>query len=280
MKKAEKWYITFIKSFIIGLGVIFPISSSVLAIVLGLYNKILDVINNFFTCFKKEFKFLLILIAGVGSSIIVGSLFLDYTLNKFPIATLLFFVGLIIGGIPMLMQKTQKKYTFSNMAFLILGIVVLMVLSLMTGSSNAVITSDAWGLFKLVLVGILGAGSMIIPGISGSVMLVVVGYYEPLLEIVSSTVKFQNLWPNLLYLGFFGIGLLIGLVLVSKLMAYLLEKYEVKSYFVIIGFIIGSIFNLLAIIFNHSFMFIETIIGILLMILGFLVSFKFLREDK
>lgn len=279
MKKKDSLVVTFIKGFIIGLGIIFPISASVLAIVMGIYKKILNVVNNIFKCFKKEWKFICVLALGVVVSCIVSCLLLNFTLKKYPIATLLFFVGLIIGGIPMLFTKTKKDYRFSNIIFTILGIAVLIGISFASSGGNAIINTNVAGLFALFAVGVVGAGSMIVPGVSGSVMLVILGYYEPLLEVISEVVKFQNLSTNILIVGVFGIGMVIGVLLFSKIMEYFLDKYEKKTYFAIIGFVSASVINVVISLFGYSFNLIEFIIGIILFAVGFVVSFKYLKEE-
>lgn len=277
--KKDNFLTTFLKGFIIGLGVIFPVSASVLAIVMGIYKKILNVINNFFKCFKKEFKFLLALGFGVVVSCIVSCLALDFTLEKYPIATLLFFIGLIIGGIPMLFKKTEKDYKFNNIIFTILGIAILVGISFIGGSKDATITTSGIGLLSLLLVGIVGAGSMIVPGVSGSVMLVILGYYEPLLGVISDLVKFNNILTNILIAGVFCLGMLIGVVIFSKIMEYFLDKFEKKTYFAIIGFVSASVINVVISLFGYAFNVIELIVGLALFGLGFLASFKYLKEE-
>ena len=279
MKKKDNLLVTFIKGFIIGLGIIFPISASVLAIVMGIYKKILNVINNFFKCYKKEWKFIACLGLGVVVSCIVSCLLLNFTLKKFPIATLLFFIGLIIGGVPMLFTKTKKDYRFSNIIFTLLGIAILIGISVASGGSDAVITINGVGVFALFAVGVVGAGSMIVPGVSGSVMLVILGYYEPLLEVISSLVTFQNLGVNILIAGVFGIGMLIGVVLFSKIMEYFLDHFEKKTYFAIIGFVCASVINVIISLFGYSFNIVEFIIGLILFGVGFVISFKYLKEE-
>lgn len=279
MKKKDNMIITFIKGFIIGLGVIFPVSASVLAIVMGLYKKLLNIINNFFKCFKKEYKFIISLFLGIAVSCVVSCLALDFTLEKFPIATLLFFIGLIVGGMPLLFKKTNKEYKFSNWIFLVLGILVLVGISLLSGSKEAVLSTSAGALAKLFLVGVIGAGSMLVPGVSGSVMLVILGYYEPLLAIISETVKFQNLANNILIIGIFGIGMLVGIILVSKIMEYFLDKHEIKTYFAINGFVLASVVNVGVSLFSYTFNVIEFIIGLALFAVGFMISFKYLKEE-
>jgi putative membrane protein len=277
--KKENNLITIIKGYIVGLGVVFPVSSSVLAIAMGIYEKILYVINNLVKCFKKEWKFILCLGIGIVLAAITSSLFLDYTLDKFPIATMLFFIGLVVGGVPLLFKKTKKEYSVSNILWLIIGAALLIGISFITGGEDKVISTSLLGLLAIFGVGIVGGISMIVPGISGAVMLVILGYYEPLLEIITNTVHMQNIGPNILVIMAFGFGMLVGIVLTSKIMAYFLEKHEVKSYFTIIGFVIASIINIVIGLFGNPFNIIEFIIGLGLFAAGFLISFKYLKEE-
>ena len=277
--KKDGFLITFIKGFIIGLGIIFPISASVLAIVMGLYKRILNIINNFFKSVKKEFSFLLALGLGVVTSCIVSCLLLEYTLESYPIATLLFFIGLIIGGIPLLFEKCEKDFKISNVVFTVLGIAILVGISFVSGSGNAEIITNTKGLITLFFVGFVGAGSMIVPGVSGSVMLVILGYYEPLLSVISSLVKMQEITTNILIAGVFGVGMLVGILAFSKIMEFFLEKFERKTYFAIIGFVCASVVNVIISLFGYSFNIIEFIVGIILFALGFVISCKYLKEE-
>ena len=212
-------------------------------------------------------------------SCIVSCLLLNFTLKKFPIATLLFFVGLIIGGIPLLFKKTNKDFQFSNIIFTVLGIALLFGISLASDSSHASISTSAFGLLALFGVGVVGAGSMIVPGVSGSVMLVILGYYEPLLEVISSLVKFQEISTNILIVGVFGVGMIIGVVLFSKIMEYFLDRFETKTYFAIIGFVSASVINVILSMFGYSFNLMELLVGTILFAVGFVISFKYLKEE-
>ena len=223
--KKENNFMTFIKGFIIGLGIIFPVSASVLAIVMGLYEKILGVVNNFKNSLKKDLKFIVFLSLGVVVSCIVSCLLLKYTLDSFPVATLLFFIGLIIGGLPVVFKKTNKEYKASNILLTLLGASLLVLISFISGSGNAVINADFAGLLRLFIVGFIGAGSMMVPGVSGSVMLIILGYYEPLLDVISGICHFTNLGTNILIAGVFCLGMLIGVIFISKIMVYFLKHY-------------------------------------------------------
>lgn len=277
--KKDNLFITFLQGFVIGFGIIFPISSSVLAMTMGIYERLLKIINNLFTSFKNEKGFLISFILGVVASAIVCCLILNITLNKFPVATLLFFVGLIIGGIQMIVKKTEKKITFPNILCSIIGAAILLSLSFIGSGNDAVITTNLIGYLKVFGVGIVAAGSMIIPGVSGSAILIILGYYAPLLAIISDTMHFNNLGTNILIILVFGIGMLIGIFGMSKLMEYLLDKHKIKTYFAIVGFVFASIVNIIILIFGYKFKLIEFIFGMILFAVGYILSAKYLKGE-
>lgn len=277
--KKDNFIINFIKGFIIGFGIIFPVSSSALAMIMGIYEKLINIINNFFKEFKNNKNFIISFALGVVVSAITCCLILNITLRRYPVATLLFFVGLIAGGLPMIMKKTNKDYKLSNIICFIIGILLLLSISLISNGKTAVITNDFTGYIKVLFAGILSAGAMIIPGASGSMILITIGYYAPLIELINETMHFTNLGSNILVIMVFGIGMLIGIVLMSKIMGYLLKKHERKTYFAIVGFIIASIINLIIMIFGYKFKIIEFIIGLILFTIGYLISAKYLGHE-
>lgn len=278
MNKKENNIITFIKGFIIGLGIIFPISASVLAISLGIYKKLLKVINNFSRYLKKEPGFIMFFSLGVILSIIISSLSLDYLLSHFPIITLLFFIGLVSGGVPSLYKKTKNNINFNNILLSIIGIIIIVIISIINSNSVAYIDLSIISLLKLFLIGLFGAGAMIIPGVSGSVILIIFGYYEPILNIITAFFKGINIFNNFVILLVFSIGMILGIILFSKIINYFLDKYEIKSYFLIIGFVIASLFRVLLMILDYKFNIVHLIIGIIFYIIGLLVPLKYLKE--
>ena len=195
--KKDNYFIIFLKSFVVGLGIIFPISASYLAIGLGLYKRILDDINDLKTSIKKDFKFLLSVAIGIVFSALVSCLLVNFTLKRFPVATLLCFTGLIVGGIPELFKKTNRKYKVGNFIWMIAGICLLVGISFLKTSGDVVLATNAIGLLKIFGAGALAAGTMMIPGVSGSAILVIIGFYEPMLAVISETVKFTNLGTNI-----------------------------------------------------------------------------------
>ena len=246
---------------------------------MGIYERIIKIINNFFSSFKENKKFIIFFALGVVASAICCCLLLNITLNKFPVATLLFFVGLILGGVKMIVQKTEKKYSVANILCTVIGTLILIGISLLGSKEGVSISTDLAGYLKLFGVGIIAAGTMIIPGVSGSAILVILGYYTPLLNIISETVHFNNLNPNIFIIIVFGIGMLIGIIAVSKLMEYLLEKHKIKTYFAIVGFVFASIVNIIILIFGYKIKVAEFIVGMVLLLIGYVLSAKYLKED-
>ena len=119
---------------------------------------------------------------------------------------------------------------------------------------------------------------MVIPGISGSAVLMTLGYYEPIINTIKDLTNFSNLANNMMILIPFGIGVIIGILLIAKLIEYLLKKYEIKTYYGILGFVFASI---ISIIIQNFFMngiisisILEVIVGLILFGLGFIVAYK------
>ena len=278
--KKDNWLITFIKGFIIGLGIIFPISASGLAISLGVYEKLLNAINTLKKDLKKNLPFLIPIGLGIVLSAAVSCILINYTYKRYPIATLLFFEGLIIGGFPLIVKKTEKKYSLINFIWLFVGIVLLVGVSLIGAGQNAVLTYNGIGYAKGAMAGLIAGGTMIIPGVSGSLILVILGYYEPLLEVVNNAIKFNQFGVNFIMAFCFGIGMLIGLFIISKVMNFFLSKYRIKTYFAVVGFVLASIINVGILICKNTFNMTECLVGFVLLILGFLLSFKYLKEKE
>jgi len=270
--------ILIIKGIIIALANIIPgVSGGTLMITLGVYEQIIDIISHPFKNLKNNWKFILFIGIGLVAGVLGFSKLISYCLDKFPLATPLFFIGLIIGGIPLLFRKGKVKDNIkvSNIIILLITFgIVLLFTFLNSGDSVVTITMNFKGIVLLFLVGMVAASSMIIPGISGSFMLMLLGYYKPIIDTISNLTKFNNLWDNIKILIPFGFGIVFGIVLVAKLIEYLLKKYEVKTYFGVIGFVFASIIAIIVPLFNIEFKVVELIVGIILMSIGGLVTYK------
>ena len=153
---------------------------------------------------------------------------------------------------------------------------IVLVLAIVQGSTNVVDFNRA-GIFiypLLFLVGMVAAGTMIIPGVSGSFVLMLLGFYKPIINTISNLTKLDNIVPNCLLLLPFGIGVLVGIVAVAKLIEYLLKKYKVKTYYGILGFVFASIITLVKPLFASSVSFLQVVIGVILFFIGGFIAYK------
>ena len=264
-----------LKGFIMGIANIIPgVSGGTLAIILGIYEKLIDVLSAFWKNIKKNLMFIIPILVGMGLAIICGSFVIDWGLKNFPIATTMFFVGLVIGGIPFIFMKVHKKYSFVNILIFIIIFVLVVLISVITMSNEVSLAKlDFLAILKLFGVGVVAAGTMIIPGISGSLILMNLGYYEAIIEAIKGLTKFSEMGHNICILLPFGIGVLVGLVLIAKLIKWLLKKFPVQSYFGILAFVIASIISIILRMDKSDFHVGELMLGILLMGIGIFITF-------
>lgn len=272
----REFIVLFIKGFIIGTGKIIPgVSGAILAIILGVYEKGLNAINNFFSDFTKNFKFLGILGIGVMSAIILVSNIIKYTLNTFYLPTMLLFIGLIIGGIPMLLSKVKYKHVNKlNIGISIIFFLIVIVLSFLRGDNQMVFENNITSYLLLIVIGIIDAATMIIPGISGTAILMLFGCYDIIINTLSNLTNLSQISENLKIIIPFSIGIFIGIISIVKMMVYLFVHFEAKTYYAIIGFALSSIFLLLAETLNDNYKTSHILVGLALLIIGYRISRK------
>lgn len=267
-----------LKGAIIGVANIIPgVSGGTLAITLGIYEQLIDTISHFFKNFKKNLKFIIPILIGAGLSIVLLSKVIDYSLEKYPFPTFLFFIGLILGGVPTLYKKIKKsKKSISNISVFLITFGIVILMAIFQGSNNVVDFSRA-GVFiypMLFIVGMIASVTMIIPGVSGSFVLMLLGFYKPIINTISNLTSFNDITTNLLILIPFGIGILVGIVLVAKLIEYLLKKFEIKTYYGILGFVCASVVTILKPLLGSPITIFEGLIGVLLLFVGSFVAYK------
>ena len=269
-----------------GIANVIPgVSGGTLAVILGVFKDFVGSISNIFKSFKKSVLFLLPIVLGMGVAVVASSKLIETCLTYYPLATILFFVGLILGGVPILFNKIkgEMKSIPNYIIFIIMFSFILLFTFVISGEKNVELVSLTFiDYILLFIVGMLASASMVIPGISGSMVLMTVGYYNSILATISDIFNFANFWHNVSILIPFGLGVIVGILLIAKLITFLLNKFEVKTYFAIFGFIFSS---LIVIFFknNINFNIIEFVIGLVLMVGGFLISYfiaKFNKEEK
>ncbi len=276
----------FFKGFIMGIANIIPgVSGGTLAIILGIYERFLEAISHFFQNFKDNIRFLIPVFLGIGISLISMSNVIDYSYKHYPLPTTVFFVGLVLGGIPLLINKTKKeknKNMLVNVLAFVLTFSLVIVMALadkLFGMSKEVVLNNLSliGYIKVLFVGCIASATMIIPGVSGSLVLMLLGYYYPIIGLIKALTHFNNIIGNMVVLGTFGIGILIGLVLIAKLLEYLFKKHSKATYCGVLGFIFASLIAIPVSSFNiisKCVSVAQILISIISLGLGCLIAYK------
>lgn len=234
------------KGFLVGIANIIPgVSGGTMAIIVGIYEKLIDTIGHLFTKLKENFFFLMFLGIGFILSILLGSKAIKYALNNFLLFTVLLFAGLVAGGIPLLYKQIKNKKSISNIICAIITFSLVIVITFINPSSiNDFQTITPEAIIILILLGFISAGCMIIPGISGSLVLMILGYYDFILGIISNITKMDLLGYNLTILGLFLVGCVIGVFFFAILIGYCLKKFKDQTSSAIFGFVLASVFSL------------------------------------
>lgn len=278
MQKQLENLLLILKGFILGIANIIPgVSGGTLAMTMGIYEDIIKSISSILKTPKKSLKLLLYLGIGAALSILILSKLLNYTLTNYAFATTLFFIGLIVGGFPLLLKKAKgHKVSLGYLLSFLSTTSLVIILRLLQRTENTVSLNNIslFTMIILLLVGMLAASTMVIPGVSGSFVLMLIGFYKPILNTISNITKFNLLGHNLLILVPFGIGVLLGIVITAKLIEYLLKKYEIYTYYGIYGFILSSILVLILNVYNKATGIPEVVVGILLVLLGTFIGYK------
>ena len=258
--------ILFIKGLIIGIGKIIPgVSGAVLAIILKLYDRGLESIVNFFSNPKENILFLLKVGLGIITGIIFFSNIINYTLSNYYVCTMLLIIGLIIGGIPSILKEVDKKdYIYS-----IITIIIFTIISLLNINNNYVIKNNFTDYIIFFIGGIIETCGTVIPGLSSTALLLILGIYNQVILSISNISKLIIDYKVLLP---FILGIISSLLIVSKLINLSLKKYKKKTYSIILGLLISSVIVLILKTFTNYILLLELLIGLIFMIIGIIIS--------
>jgi len=237
------------KGAVIGVANIIPgVSGGTLAVILGIYDRVIEAIPGFFTEPGKRWSyafFLAKIFIGAAVSILLLANVMDYLLRTHFAVTMFVFMGLILGGIPSVAKAHgDMKTSFPRVAAFILGAGLVLGVSFLGGenSKTEVITAGALdsmslgALLYLSFCGFLAGGAMIVPGVSGSFVLVLLGKYA----LIIASIKSLAVKP----LGIFAAGTAVGILVFSKLMAILLKKNPAGTYYFILGLVLASVYEI------------------------------------
>lgn len=239
-----------LKGIVIGLANIIPgVSGGTMAVSMGIYDKLIHCVTHLFKEFKKSVLFLIPIFLGAGIAIVGLTFVIPTMFARFPLQTNLLFIGLIVGGLPAVWKKVkgQSVRVGHILAFLIFFALVAGMAAFGESEGKAAdLSFSVLNVIKLFGVGVIASATMIIPGVSGSMILLLLGYYNPVIgaikDFITALAAFDM--PGILtgvgILMPFGIGVVFGIFAIAKIIEVIFVKFPLYAYWAIIGLIAAS----------------------------------------
>jgi putative membrane protein len=238
-----------LRGVVIGIANAIPgVSGGTMMVSMGIYDKLIYSVTHLFKQPVKSIKTLLPYFIGMAIGIVGLAFAIVAMFEHIPFQTCMLFIGLILGGVPILTGHLKGvRFNLSHAVVFLVFFGSIILLQIFGGQgSDVALTVTPISLFKLVLVGIVAAATMVIPGVSGSMMLMTMGYYYPVIgsvkDFITALVAFDA--PKIIHICMilipFGIGVVVGIFAVAKLIEMLMDKYEALTYCGIMGLVVAS----------------------------------------
>lgn len=247
-EKKESFALSFLTDILRGaaIGVAFIIpgfSGGSVAAILGIYEKLVGAVADIFKTFKKSVLILLPILLGMILGVAALIFPIQWGLAHYPIPTVSLFVGLALGGLPSVTDNVKGKPTVWQIVAGVAALGVACSLSFLPIAGDVdLFALEWWGYLLLFLVGIVGSCALVVPGISGSMLLLIFGYYNPVVQLITvNLLHGDRVGICIAVLMCLAAGIVVGFFVISLLMKFLLKRYPKATYFAIIGFIVGSI---------------------------------------
>lgn len=277
-----------LRGILIGIANAIPgVSGGTMMVSMGIYDKIIASVTNITHQLKKSIITLLPYAIGMGIGIVGLSFAIQFLFDNYPVPTSLLFIGLILGGVPMMLGKFKgKKIGASNGLVFFIFFAFIFFLQWMNGkeTTDVTLTLSVVMAVRLFFIGVIAAATMVIPGVSGSMILMILGFYTPIIEAITVTIKalvggdFGEVIHQGLILAPFGVGVLIGIYYVAKLIELLLRKQEGLTYSGILGLIAASPFVILMQTSISSLNLSSIVMSVITFAAGFCIAYFLGRE--
>lgn len=285
-----------IKGIIIGVANVIPgVSGGTMMVSMGVYEKIIGAVNNLFKDLKKSILTLLPLGIGLVLGIAIFSYVIPFCLETYPFPTSFCFIGLIMGGVPLIVKPAKESLVEENKKISVVHVIIfvaLFALAVGMAAMNETETSSAnfelspGFMLILFLVGVVAAATMVIPGVSGSLVLMILGFYSGIMSsisgFISSVLKLE--WTAIFhYCGIlipFGLGVVTGIFAVAKLMEWLFAKYRSFTYSGILGLIVASPIAIILKMGSANINKFTVILGIILLVAGTWFTYWFGKKTE
>ena len=225
------------------------LGGGLILILLGVYEQFVDAVGNFFvnrSKWKEYIPFLLALGAGTALSMVIFAKLITLLLERYPSATMFFFMGLMMGTIPTVLRlHDDMRLTAGRGAALLAGLLVVVVLRAMdprgSQAAHATSISGIGGTIYNAFTSFLAGGASVTPGLDGSYVWMLAGTYEPITEAIGALSALVVDWATLISTG---VGALLGIVIFSKLIAGAIRRAPAISYYCVLGIVGGSVYGL------------------------------------
>ena len=242
-----QWFLDILRGAVIGVSNIIPgVSGGTMAVSMGIYDRVIYAVNNLFKQFRKNFKDLLPIIIGVlvglfAFAALIGTL-LGTKSEEIPITRLptnFAFIGLILGGLPAIYKRVNMKSAgIPGILLFLVFLALVVVLPLLNPPEARNVDHSIGTILLMIPLGAIASSTMVIPGVSGSMIMMLLGYYNSVINAMNDLRGGD--WSSLAILLPYVVGLLVGIVFIAKLMNFLLKKYSALTFSAIFGLVIGS----------------------------------------
>lgn len=275
---------TILKGIVMGAANIIPgVSGGTMAVSMGIYDKLIHCLTHLFKEFKESMKFLIPVFLGIGIALVGLSFIIEPAFAHFPLQTNCLFVGLIVGGLPAVVKKVKGKgvklsYVLPFLVFF--AVVVGMAVIGEQEGAAADLSFNLWSVIKLFVVGIIASATMVIPGVSGSMMLLLMGYYNPIVatikNFVTALVAFDvnGILQCCGILIPMGLGIVVGIFAIAKLIEVIFEKFPIQAYWAIIGLIVASPFAIFLLGEIGTITVMSVVVSVVTFAVGFVIAMK------
>ncbi|HIX66503.1 MAG TPA: DUF368 domain-containing protein [Candidatus Anaerostipes excrementavium] len=273
---------------LLGVANIMPgVSGGTLAISMGIYDKIIYAVTHL----RKDPKNSIRILAPIGVGVLLGFIGLSYIIRWlfmfYPLQTNLLFIGLVLGGLPEIVKPIRReKITAVRILVCLLFFSLVSVLPLLNISGKeAVMDFSFLTGAKMFGIGIISAATMVVPGVSGSMILLILGYYQPLLDEITGCINGlllmdgNRILRGIILLGPAVIGVGVGIIVIAKLVEYLLGHHKITSYWAILGLILASPIGIFLEMETPSWDILPVLTGILALGLGLFVTNRLGEKD-
>ena len=273
-----------LKGIVIGLANVIPgVSGGTMMVSMGIYDKLIHCITHLFSELKKSIQFLLPIFIGIGIAVVVVPFGIEFLFAQYPFQTNLLFMGLIIGGLPAVWKKVKGNsvkvgHILSCLVFF--ALVAGLALVGETEGNAADLSFSLGSVIKLFGIGVITSATMVIPGVSGSMVLLLLGYYHPVLETITNFIKavlafdMNGILAGIGVLLPFGIGVVAGIFVIAKIIEVIFEKFPLYAYWAIIGLIVSSPVAILLVSGMGTITIVSILTGIVSLAVGFVIAMK------